>query len=216
MSGTSSAAAMDRIYRHQRLIYDLTRKYYLLGRDQMLDALAPEAGQTVLEIGCGTGRNLVAAARRYPQAHIHGFDISGEMLETAAGSMARAGLTCRIRLAQADATRFETQALFGQAGFDRIFISYTLSMIPDWRAALEQAVLALNPGGQLHIVDFGQQAGLPAWFRKALFAWLARFSVHPDAGLAQALDSVSARHGLRLSVSHPWRGYAHLAALVRP
>ena len=216
MSGEGSAAAMDRIYRHQRLIYDITRKYYLLGRDQMLDALAPGPGQSVLEIGCGTGRNLVAAARRYPQAHIHGFDVSGEMLETAAGSTGRAGLTGRIRLAQADATGFEAQALFGRAGFDRIFISYTLSMIPDWRAVLDQAVLALNPGGRLHIVDFGQQAGLPDWFRMALFAWLARFSVHPDPGLEQALGKLSERHGLGLSLSHPWRGYACLAALVRP
>jgi S-adenosylmethionine-diacylgycerolhomoserine-N-methlytransferase len=216
MSGAGSAAAMDRIYRHQRLIYDITRKYYLLGRDQMLDALAPGPGQTVLEIGCGTGRNLVAAARRYPEARIYGFDVSSEMLGTATGSIARAVLTDGIRLAQADATTFGTQALFGQAGFDRIFISYTLSMIPDWRAALERAVLALNPGGQLHIVDFGRQSGLPGWFRKALFAWLAHFSVHPDAALEQALVELAATHDLRLSMVHPWRGYALRAVMERP
>jgi S-adenosylmethionine-diacylgycerolhomoserine-N-methlytransferase len=216
MSGTGSAAAMDRIYRHQRLIYDVTRKYYLLGRDQMLDALAPEPGQAVLEIGCGTGRNLVAAARRYPQAQFYGFDVSSEMLATASGSIARGGLAAKIRLAQADATGFETRALFGQAGFDRIFISYTLSMIPDWRAVLERAVLALNPGGQLHIVDFGQQTGLPGWFRKALFAWLAHFSVHPDAALEQALVKLAAARDLQLSVVRPWRGYALLAVMERP
>lgn len=216
MSTAGSAAAMDRIYRHQRLIYDVTRKYYLLGRDQMLEELAPGPGQTVLEIGCGTGRNLVAAARRYPQAQIRGFDVSGEMLETARGAIARARLTGRIRLAQADATRFETHALFGEAGFDRIFISYTLSMIPDWRAVLERAALALNPGGRLHIVDFGQQARLPAWFRRMLFAWLARFSVHPDGALETALASLCAAHGLRLSVARPWRGYAVSAVIERP
>ncbi len=59
---------MDRIYRHQRHIYDLTRKYYLLGRDALIRDLAPVPGDTVLEIGCGTGRNLILAARRYPDA----------------------------------------------------------------------------------------------------------------------------------------------------
>lgn len=215
MSEASSAAAMDRIYRHQRLIYNATRKYYLLGRDQMLEDLAPADGQSVLEIGCGTGRNLVAAAQRYPHAQFHGFDVSGEMLETAAGAVMKAGLGHRIRLAQADATSFSAPHLYRQAGFDRVFISYTLSMIPDWQAALEQAVLALNPSGELHIVDFGQQVRLPAWFRRALFAWLARFSVYPDNRLEQTLASVASRHGLRLTVTHPWRGYAIRAVLTR-
>ncbi len=60
------AEAMDGIYRWQRWIYDLTRKYYLLGRDRLIADLDAADGASVLEIGWGTGRNLVAAARRYP------------------------------------------------------------------------------------------------------------------------------------------------------
>lgn len=212
---TQSSRAMDRIYRHQRRFYDLTRKYYLLGRDEMLAALKPEPGQAVLEIGCGTGRNLVAAARLYPQAKLHGFDVSGEMLETAGRAVARAGLASRIRLGQADATQFNPASLFGRSGFDRIFISYTLSMIPDWPAVLERAVEALSAGGELHIVDFGQQSRLPRWSHAALYAWLARFSVHPDARLAVILGELAQRHGLALDISHPWRGYAVSAVLRR-
>ena len=55
---------MNRMYRWQRFIYDATRRYYLLGRDQLIAELAPGAGAAVLEIGCGTGRNLVQAARQ--------------------------------------------------------------------------------------------------------------------------------------------------------
>ncbi len=58
---------MDRVYRHQRHVYDLTRKHYLLGRDHLIDRLEPPAGGHVLELGCGTGRNLIAAAKRYPR-----------------------------------------------------------------------------------------------------------------------------------------------------
>ena len=62
--GSDHRAHMDGIYRYQRYIYDLTRKYYLLGRDRLLADLEPPDGGTILEIGCGTGRNLVLAARR--------------------------------------------------------------------------------------------------------------------------------------------------------
>ncbi|MGL4974603.1 MAG: class I SAM-dependent methyltransferase [Bosea sp. (in: a-proteobacteria)] len=212
---TPSSRAMDRIYKHQRRFYDLTRKYYLLGRDELLDALKPAPGQSVLEIGCGTGRNLVAAAKRYPEAQMHGFDVSSEMLDTAGRAVARAGLASHIRLGQADATLFNSAKLFGRDGLDRVFISYTLSMIPDWPAVLERAVEALSPGGELHIVDFGQQAGLPGAFRRMLYAWLARFSVYPDAQLVPKLTELAERHGLSLEISHPWRGYAVSAVLRR-
>ena len=53
---------MDRMYRMQRYFYDVTRKYYLLGRDQLLEQMEVRAGEHVLEIGCGTARNLIALA----------------------------------------------------------------------------------------------------------------------------------------------------------
>ena len=107
------AELMDGVYRRQRHVYDLTRKYYLLGRDRMIGGLAVPAGGTVLELGCGTGRNMVLAARRYPAARLFGIDISGEMLETAATSVARHGIAGRAALARGDATDFDAAALFG-------------------------------------------------------------------------------------------------------
>src|SRR5438067_2504401 len=75
---TPHAALMDGIYRHQRHVYDLTRHCYLLGRDRLITGLEPPAGGSVLEVGCGTGRNLIVAAARYPEAHFYGLDISSE------------------------------------------------------------------------------------------------------------------------------------------
>src|ERR1700733_2847143 len=77
---SAAAELMDRTYRHQRHVYDFTRKYYLLGRDPMIAELCPGDGDRVLEIGCGTGRNLTAAARRFPGAHFFGVDVSNAML----------------------------------------------------------------------------------------------------------------------------------------
>lgn len=215
MSANDHAAHMDGIYRYQRYIYDATRKYFLLGRDRLIEELQVPAGGTVLEIGCGTGRNLILVARRYPNARLYGFDISEMMLETARTSIARAGLSDRITVAQGDATAFDTAAMFGVAGFDRVFISYALSMIPPWTAVLDPAIRAVKPGGSLHIVDFGQQEGLPGPFKRKLFAWLDRFTVHPRAELEQELRAAAARAGARVAFRRLYRGYADLAALTR-
>ena len=222
MSGAGDGAGdgdhrehMDGIYRYQRYVYDATRKYYLLGRDRLLDELQPPAGGSILEIGCGTGRNLILAAKRYPNARLYGFDISSEMLKTARASIERHGFADRITVAQGDATAFDAGRLFGRVGFDRVFISYALSMIPPWRQAIVPAIEAVAPGGRLHIVDFGQQAGWPVWFKAMLFAWLARFTVHPRADLEDALRSAAAGSGANLDFQRIYRGYADYAILTR-
>jgi S-adenosylmethionine-diacylgycerolhomoserine-N-methlytransferase len=204
---------MDGTYRYQRHIYDASRKYYLLGRDRMIRALDAGIGMKVLEIGCGTGRNLIAAAGAWPTADFFGFDISGAMLETARNSIGRHGLDSRIVLTQADATDFDAFSAFGRDRFDRIFLSYTLSMIPGWELALDAAADALAPGGALQIVDFGQQERLPALFRKALFAWLEQFGVHPRGDLRPVLEDLAERRRLSLDFTPMYRGYAWAAIL---
>src|SRR5947199_9092708 len=93
------AELMDGVYRWQRHIYDLTRKYYLLGRDRLIAGLDVPPEGTVLEVGCGTGRNLVLVARRYPKSRLYGLDISSEMLRSASASLARDGTGGRAKLA---------------------------------------------------------------------------------------------------------------------
>ncbi len=208
---TATAVLMDRMYRHQRHVYDFSRRYYLLGRDRLIARLAPAPGQSVLEIGCGTGRNLIAAARRYPRARFHGLDVSAAMLATARRHVGRAGLSPRIRLAQADATAVDAAALFGTARFDRVFISYSLSMIPAWRDVLAGAAGLLAPGGALHVVDFGGQDDWPRWLRAALRRWLAVFDVTPCDDLETALRAIAASAGLSAEIEALYRGYARYA-----
>lgn len=206
---------MDAVYRRQRHIYDVTRKFYLLGRDRLIAELAPSPGDTVLEIGCGTGRNLILAARRYPQARLYGIDISEAMLETARANIAKAGLAGQITLARADATAFSPAILFGLPAVDRVFISYAVSMIPAWEAALAAGFAALAPAGRLHVVDFGQQEGLPPLARRLLQAWLRRFHVTPRADLGDVLGALAAQQGAGLEAQRLYRGYAWLFALRR-
>jgi S-adenosylmethionine-diacylgycerolhomoserine-N-methlytransferase len=211
----AAGVVMDGIYRRQRHVYDATRKYYLLGRDRLIQELAPPPGTRVLEIGCGTARNLVKAARLYADADFYGIDISAEMLATARNVVAHQGLTANVRLAQADATDFDPALLFGVPGFSRIFISYSLSMIPGWQNALGQAFAWLLPGGELHIVDFGRQERLPHWFRSGLRRWLGLFHVSPRDDLAAELTAQAAERGMIVDIERPFGGYAQRAICRR-
>lgn len=214
-STTSHAGLMDGVYRRQRHIYDLTRKYYLLGRDELIAGLDAGPGDEVLELGCGTGRNLLKASARYPQARFFGLDISAEMLETAGKAVAAAGKD-HIQLAQGDASHFDLRALFGVEAVDRVFISYSLSMIPPWRATIAAAMDCLKPGGELHIVDFGQQAQLPALFRTALHAWLSKFHVEPRTDLVEAVKNDATARGARVEFRSLYADYAWLLRISLP
>ncbi|MEO9338142.1 class I SAM-dependent methyltransferase [Mesorhizobium sp. SB112] len=211
-AATPHSAMMDGIYRHQRHIYDLTRKYYLLGRDRLIEELDVPAGGSVLELGCGTGRNIVLAARRYPEARFFGLDISSEMLETAKNSLARQNLRA-VTLARGDATDFDPLALFGEEKFDRIFLSYAVSMIPGWERSIAAALQALAPDGFLYVVDFGQQQRLPSWFRSALHGWLARFHVEPRQTLAVEMEGQAKAEGRAFQFTSLYKDYAWLASI---
>jgi S-adenosylmethionine-diacylgycerolhomoserine-N-methlytransferase len=212
---SDAAALMDRMYRRQRYIYDLSRKFYLLGRDEAITRLRPAPADKVLEIACGTGRNLVKLAQAYPGVRLFGLDVSREMLASAAASTARAGLASRIDLAQADATAFDPQGLFGCASFERVMISYAVSMIPPWREALSRALDILAPGGSLYIVDFGDCAGLPGPFKAGLRRWLAAFDVTPRDDLRDALEALSAERGMTCEIESRFLGHAILAVAQR-
>ena len=209
--GTGHAALMDSVYRGQRHIYDLTRKYYLFGRDTLIDGLAARPGMRVLEIACGTGRNLAKVKAKWPSVRLYGLDISEEMLKNA-----RKALGPEARLGQGDACAFDPASLFGEAaqGFDRIVLSYSLSMIPDWEGALDHAASHLAPGGELHVVDFGDLSGLPGPLEKGLHAWLAKFHVETRHTLPEAARQVAAARGLTHRQTRGRLGYFQLHVLA--
>lgn len=211
----SAAEKMDGIYRRQRFIYDATRRYYLLGRDRLIADLQPPRGGTVLEVGCGTARNLIVAARRYPEARFHGLDVSEAMLSTAHASVARSGFAARIALAAGDATDIHAAELFGKESFDRVFISYVLSMIPAWRDVVRSAAACVAPGGALVIVDFGDFAEYPGLLRRAQHAWLGRFSVRPIPAFETKIKALAGEIGQAAATTRLYGGYAIQARLER-
>jgi S-adenosylmethionine-diacylgycerolhomoserine-N-methlytransferase len=203
---------MTRMYRWTRHVYDASRRYYLLGRDRLLRQIARRPAGAVLEVGCGTARNLRVLARTAPHHTLYGLDASHSMLDTARTALLRAGVADRVALEHGLAQTLAPARRFGRdRPFDVIFFSYVLSMIPDWPAALRSALRHLGPGGRLYVVDFWDQAGLPAWAAGALRRWLALFDVHPRPGLVSLLRRWDHAEGLSSAVLPVARRYAYLA-----
>lgn len=207
---------MERMYRPQRHIYDLTRKWYLLGRDRLLDGIEAEPGACLLEIGCGTGRNLVRLGRRLPGVLLCGVEPSRSLLETAARTLVRHRLDGRARLVYGTAEILDPVRDFGVEAFDHVVSSYCLSIIERPLPALERAIRALAPGGVLHLVDFGPMDGLPRWAAAAMRAWLDRFGVRHRPEVWVELGRRAARGESRLERSRLAGGYAELARLHLP
>ena len=203
-----AAGRMDRIYRPQRHIYDLTRKYYLLGRDRLLAEMAVRPGETVLEIGCGTGRNLLHLARLHPGARLIGVEPSAAMLETARAAVTRAGAP--VVLLQGTAETLAPAAVGAPGGLDHVLFSYVLSMVDEPARAIDRAIALCRKGATLHLVDFGDLEGLPRPLQRALRAWLRWFHVvpRPDAGRHLTGLAVSGR-GV-LEKQRIARGYAEI------
>lgn len=205
---------MDRMYRIQRYFYDFTRKYYLLGRDQLLRQMDVKPGERLLEIGCGTGRNLIILGKKHPEAHFYGLDASSAMLDTALKNSEAEHVT-NIDLETALADDFEFDKTFDLTEkFDKIFFSYSISMIPPWRESIENALKNLKPGGELYIVDFYDQKDLPAVFQKMLKAWLAKFHVKFWDELMPFLHSLEADGRGKLTITPMFRRYSFIAKLI--
>ena len=178
---------MDSVYGSTRHVYDATRKFYLFGRDTLIRELNLKPGESLCEVGCGTGRNLIHIARAWPGSRLYGLDASTEMLKTAEASVTRAGASIQLRHGFAET--FNDSLFDGApaAGFDAVVFPYSLSMIPDWQGALANAMDQLAPGGRLRIVDFGQMTAWPGLLRTPFQAFLAAFHVTPRPGMEMIL-----------------------------
>jgi len=212
------AVAMDRMYHVTRHIYDVTRAYYLLGRDRLLTKVATSPSAATLEVGCGTARNLIRLARRSEPGELFGLDASHEMLETAAASIEQSGVErggrTPIVLRQGLAEQLDAQRMFGrEAPFDTIYFSYCLSMVPTWAGAIEAALANLKPGGEMLIVDFWDQKDLPGWFAAGLKRWLSLFHVHYRPEVHEALAQLGASGRADVSFESVSKRYAYIATV---
>jgi len=244
-AGADHAAAMDRMYRLTRHVYDLTRRYYLLGRDRLLERVVTSPNTATLEVGCGTARNLIKLAQRPNHGRLYGLDASHEMLETAGKSIEKTlGITLGVTpglatgglatgsatsggasghasqepivLRQGLAEQLDAQRMFGRdEPFDTIFFSYCLSMIPTWPGAIDAAMANLRPGGHLLIVDFWDQKDLPSVFAAGLKRWLSMFHVHYRPEVHDAIVELGKSGRGEVEFESVARRYAYIASIQK-
>jgi S-adenosylmethionine-diacylgycerolhomoserine-N-methlytransferase len=171
--------SIERYYRLHAGIYDLTRWTFLLGREALVrEAGASSAPARILEVGCGTGKNLVHLGRQFPQAGLWGLDLSGDMLAVAQKKLQK--FAPRLNLVQAAYDR----PVGAEPSFDLVVFSYALSMFnPGWDEALAAASRDLVPGGAIAVVDF-YDSGLPLFKR-----WMGLNHVRLDGHLLPGLKN---------------------------
>lgn len=192
------AERLQAFYAPQAAHYDAFRERLLQGRRELIASLQLPANALVVELGGGTGRNLDFFT---PQqwSHIARFELVDLCPALVERAQLRAMADPRIRVNQADATTWRPHK-----PVDCVYLSYALTMIPDWRAALANALAMLKPGGTLAVVDFYvSEAAPPTGLRlHSLFtrrfwpAWFGHDGVKLDAAHLPALRAKLPQHSL--------------------
>ena len=156
----------DRISRYYDYLTGLfERKYAVMS----LEHLAVSEGETVLEIGFGTGHCLKWIAESVgPKGETYGIDLSTGMMKIAKKRLEKAGIENRVKLFYGDAASLP----FDNSTFDAVFLSFTLELFdtPEIPRVLEQIKRVLKPEGRLVVVSMSKENGESIFLR--LYEWI--------------------------------------------
>ncbi len=185
--GDDHAQRMDNFYSGQAVDYDDFRRRLLRGREELWQKMLesePYADTVWMDMGGGTGSNLNFFGDTLDRiAKVYVVDLAGSLLEVADRRIMDSGWK-NVETAEADATKFTPS----EESVDAVTFSYSLTMIPDWFAAIDHAWNVLKPGGRIGVVDFYVSRKYPAeghirhsWAKRAFWPnWFACDNVFPS------------------------------------
>jgi arsenite methyltransferase len=127
-----------------------------------------EPGETVLDVGCGSGTDLIIAARRVgPEGRAIGVDFSEEMARTAEEAVRKAKLK-NVEVRRGEATALPVE----DAAVDLVVANGVVNhLIPDKLAAFREIARVLEPGGRLLLGDMSVGTAMPAEVREIVDLW---------------------------------------------
>lgn len=203
---------LRRLYRRRAPRYDFTANlYYLLGfrewayRKRAVRALALDEGDTVVEIGCGTGLNLSLLRRAVgPGGRIIGVDMTEAMLDRAAERIERHEWR-NVELVHSDAATYEFPA--DLAG---ILSTFALTLVPEYDAVIRRGAEALRPGGRWAILDLRIPDGWSARLLPFLLPLFRPFGVTRDLADRRLWESLQS-HLDPVEMTAGYFGYVYLA-----
>lgn len=165
-SKEAARQSYNRLSRWYDLIAGSTEKKY---RDWGLEKLSARPGETILEIGFGTGHCLVALAKSVgPTGRVIGLDISDGMLAIARERLQKEGLNDWADLHLGDATNL---GFIDASSLNGIFMSFTLELFdnPEIPRVLQECHRVLKPGGRLAVVSMTKTD--PPGFAVRMYEW---------------------------------------------
>ena len=182
--GKDHAERMESFYSGQASAYDDFRKRLLHGREELFQQIELPEGGVWVDLGGGTGANLEFIRESVPKlSKAYVVDLASSLLKVASDRFEANGWQ-HVQAIEADATQWQPP----EGSADVVTFSYSLTMIPDWFAAIENALAMLKPGGVIGVVDFyvarkhiAQGATRHGWFTRTFWpTWFATDNVFPS------------------------------------
>lgn len=205
--------AIVQVYRRRAPRYDFTANlYYLIGfrlgayRRAAVAQLALQPGDTVVEVGCGTGLNFPLLQRVIgPAGRIIGVDLTDAMLAQARRRIERERWS-NVELVGCDAARYDFPGRLGG-----ILSTFALMLVPDYDGVIQKGARALAPGRRWVVADLR----MPEWpgarlCVRALVPLCRPFAVTLDVAERRPWESI-AKHMKNATVSPRFFGFAYIA-----
>jgi arsenite methyltransferase len=200
----ASDASSDSLFEHFAWLYIFCReKLFRDDTKRMINALwgggKPQAGQTLIELGCGPGFYSCRLAERFPEINVVGIDRSPKQLAWARQKRDQAGLrNCRFKSDNV------LELSLPDDSFDVLIASRLFTVLPNRRRAVAEMYRVLRPGGRCFIAE-------PRWAFWAsiplLMMWLLAGLTHFRNGYREPTRArvLSIREMNRLFATQPWR-----------
>lgn len=201
-----------RLYNKRAKRYNFTANlYYLAGfreqayRKMAVQCLNLKTGDTVVEIGCGTGLNFPLLQRAVGvEGKVIGVDLTDAMLAQARKRIANNGWS-NVELVQSDAASFQFPA-----GVDGIISAFALTLVPEFDRVIKNGAAALSPGKRWVVLDFKLPSNRLAWLVPLGVFITSPFGVTRDLAARHPWESVE-KYLTRASFKELYAGFAYIA-----